>query len=400
MPTARRFQRGTVTPPAPAGMSYGVLSANAAHRTTDYAAGVRSCMYALHWNLWQPSSATRDNSYAAARKAEIDAYRGQGWLFGLDFGMHYGPTWVRSATGGTPTDQNGAHPSGNPVTDIVWNQACRDKAAAYIADAVSYIGLTGISYIKLSGTGSNGEAVMPKPVGSNGWWIGSAAPTAAATANPLPGWNPGTSGHTASAIYGWYANYYHHQLINTLLWEIDTIRAVGYSGPILVAVPGTGTNLWVYRHRIEDVSLAAASYDPFSTMNSGAVYQLTIPALAARSGVWIDCSSLADGSGSPKDNFPAAADLAIAYPPTAGSATENAMTNWSGARWQYYLATAVASPALPMAAESTGGNTTAQMTLANNLALAINARVLLWAFDNELYDGTHASISDYDAIIP
>jgi hypothetical protein len=370
-----------------------VLSAQASRRVSDYSAGVRSCLYTVRWNLWQPSSATRDDTYAAARKAEIDAYRNQGWKFGLDFGMHYGPTWVRSATGGTPTDQNGAHPSGNPVTDIVWNQACRDKAAVYIQDVLSYVGLTNIYYIKLSGTGSNGETVMPSPVGSNGWWLGSTAPTAAANTNPLPGWNPGTTGHTASAIQNWYENYYHAQLVDTLVWEIDTIRAAGYTGPILSAMPGTGANLWVYRNRIA-ANLTAQSYDGFSTMNSGAVYQLTIPALAAsgRSNLWVQCSSLADNSGNPADNQFTAADLDLPFPPAANSATENAMTKWSASRWQTNIAM---RHDLPMSGESTGGNSAADMAIAVNLAKICGFRTLFWAFDAELYNGTNATISDY-----
>lgn len=412
MPLARRLQAAARnTPGAPPGLVFGVLAAQETYRAADYTGGVRACLYALHWGSWYPSTnGTRDNTYATARKTEILNYINQGWQFGLDFGLHYAPGWCTSQTNGRPTDQNGQHPSSTTVADLVWNSTVRSQAASYIADVISYLNLTGnISYIAISGSGSAGEAVMPSPVGANGWWTGS--PTALATVpSGWSGWDPGTAlpaGKTTALLRTeWYEGWYHAQLVDYLTWFVTTVRATGYMNPILFKMPGTGTNLWVYRNRLAlSGSTDAASpplinrtYDGFSTMNSGAVYQLTIPAMAAigDDGIWVSCSSLADHSGTPDDNQWVSSDQSISYPPAANSGNETTMDNWSGSRWQKYFATRAG---LSMVGESTGGNDFAEMQTAVALARNTGLKVIFWAFDSELRDGSHATLAQYTSLM-
>jgi len=327
--------------------------------------------------------------------SKINAYRAQGYKIAISVGLQYPPAWVMNMPNGQHIDQFGGVSSG---VNFSFNQAVRTEASAYIHDVVSTIGQ--VDYYRV-GLSRAGEMQYPSAPNNNWWAFDSYAQGTASGlpsgvgVTPLPGWIPGSSTYngspvTQAQVTAWY-NWYYGALINAFAWEIDAHRAAGYSGTIQLVTPGTGAPPTLYKNRIA-ANLADVPYDSFHTMNIGQVWQRTFVDLASHlSNTILDISSVYDNSGSPRGNVCQTGDDALPM-----SSADQWVSKWSDARWLTYLAH---KQNLPVMGENPGDNTSADVPGIFALVNGCDLTGLMWAFDDQLYDGTHASINDYTAAI-
>jgi hypothetical protein len=380
---------GTTTPK----YEIGVLLADEQRIDTDKKAGVRLAVFELRWDKWQPSSGTggvgvTDAAYRAAMMTKADHYRAAGYKVALDLGLQHAPAWVLNMPNGQLRAQTGQL-SGS--ANYVFNAAVRDAAAGYMSDVIASMG--SIAYARI-GLSQAGETLYPEaPTGQ--WWgfddlaQGRAAGRPASIpAPPMPGWVPGTAtwnGQPVSQaqVQAWY-DWYLGASVDAHAWQIASLRRAGYNGELQLVMPGNGANYWVYTHRLSSL-LAEQSYDGFHTMNTAAVWPEFLSRLPDRRGLVVDVSSVADGGGGTTNAACTPADSTVDY------RTDRSVDNWSSVRWLSYLA---AKNGLPITGENPGNSSAATMSTAFSLMASCQLRGLMWAWDFQLYDGVHASVSD------
>lgn len=375
---------------------YGVLAADTSHLQTDTQAGIQLAQINVGWNEWEPTEGNFDQRYISQIASEVNSYQAADWEVVISIGLQFPPNWVLNLPNGQLEDQNGKL-SGTP--NYEFNQAIRTAAASFINNIVSALSKYNISYYRV-GLSDSGEMLMGPATNNDSWWAfdnlaqgkASGLPSGI-SASPLPGWVPGTSTYngqtiTSAQVQSWY-NWYLSTLENAETWEINTYRSAGYSGALQLVMPGDGATPTIYAKSIIG-DLASESFDPYYTMNTGAVWQDILGSLPLKNTV-IDISSVQDdGSSMAVDNCQAndaATSLSNADPWNNG---------WSSVRWLTYLAD---QHNLQVMGENPGSNSATDMINTFVLAKSCKLIALQWAFDDQLYDGTDASISDYAAQI-
>jgi len=376
-------------PSTSADPQYGVLIANPVYRASDYSAGARLAMVSLDWSQWEPSNGSFSDSYIAQEASIVAGYRNAGFTIGINLGLNHAPAWALALPEGQLVDQLG-HSSG--TINLEFSQSARLATQAYIDNVQASVG--SVSYYTISFSNSS-EAVYPS-TSANQWWAFDAAAQgdtsglpAGTAPSPMPGWVPGSTTWDGSAVtvpevQSWF-NWYEGALASALGWEMSTIRAAGFAGNFQLQLAGDGANPWVYTNRIA-ADLAPESYDPYFTLNGGAVYQVLLDDMPSLSGVVIDVTSVGDGSGTPADNLCTAADSSVNWQ------TDSQVDDWSSIRWLAYLA---GQHGLPVIGESTGQNSASQMALDFSLVHGCDLIGLMWAFDSQLYGGKYATVADY-----
>jgi len=369
---------------------FGVLEADPRYLGADARAGIRLATLNINWSNWEPSPASDDENYIAQQVAAIKTYRGAGWKIAVDIGLQEPPQWVLNLADGQLQDQSGAL---SGTADYEFSRAVRDAAQAYIASVVHTLGA--IDYYRI-GLSPFGEMIYPEAP-NNEWWAFS--PTAQGTSpglpdgvasSPMPGWVPGASTWqgkqvTPAQVQSWY-DWYLGALTNAHAWEIDAFRGAGYSGQLQLVMPGDGAKPAVYSARIV-ANLAEEPYDTFHTMNTGAVWWSVLDHLPLTSTV-VDISSVGDGSGT---HGCQATDASVNYltaPDTIGA--------WSDTRWLTYLAHLHGLAAM---GENPGNTVASQLPTVMGLVQSCNLIALQWAWDYQLRDGVHATITDYASAI-
>jgi hypothetical protein len=368
--------------------AYGVLIANPTYQSPDFHAGVRLAVISLSWSQWEPTAGSFSPSYLAQEAKIVAGYRNAGFTVGVNLGLNYAPAWVMAMPAAHLVDQRGAL---SATANFEFNDGVRKAANVYINGVVNVLGP--VSYYTI-GTSDRSEALYPT-TSSGQWWAFDANAqgkanglTTGQVPTPLPGWVPGASTYqgqtlTTAQVQGWY-DWYQNGLISSLAWEMRTLRSAGFTGSFQLQLVGDGANPWVYSHRVA-AYLAPQTYDAYSTLNAGAVYQAMLSRLPDLTGLVVDVTSVGDMSGSPADNSCLSSDSGV-------SMSDAQVNKWSSIRWLTYLA---GQHGLPVIGESTGQNSAAQMTHDIALMTACGLIGLQWAFDAQLYDGVHASIADY-----
>jgi hypothetical protein len=250
------------------------------------------------------------------------------------------------------------------------------------------------------GLDENGEMSYPTTT-SNQWWAFDAAAqgndpsNAAYSADPMGTWVPGTNTYQgqpvttaqAQSFYNWYEGALESAEVATAL----AMRADGFTGQIQLVMPGDGSEPTVVTTRIA-ADLAPGSYDSYFTMNTGSNWQaiLSDPAMKAVGNLVVDVSSVGDDSApatdrcSPNDsNVP----LDQADPWVSG---------WSDTRWLAYLAK---TNGYAVMGENPGNTDEADLPMILGLVQSCGLVALQWAWDDQLYDGVHVSLAQYQAAI-
>jgi hypothetical protein len=367
------------------GPVYGVLEADPRYLASDYQAGIRLAIVQPQWDAWEPRPGAFDRRYRAQEIAAVQAYRSAGYEVGVDIGLQSPPAWLLQRPGAQLVDQFG-NQSG--TANFEFDQSVRVAAAAYIRVVVDSLGPVKYYRVGLSGSG---EALYPEAPGDNWWAFDPRAQGAqgglppGVPAVPLPAWVPGDALYhgrsvTQVQVRSWY-RWYFGASVNAHAWEIRAYRAAGYTGMLQLVMPGYGTGPSVYRARMR-ADLAPVTYDPFDTMNTGAVWFKFLAELPDLHGLVVDISSVGDGSGIPANN--------TCQPGDDSEPLDSVRARfWSDTRWLTYLAH---SHGLQVMGENPGNTRPAQLPEILELARSCGLIALQWAWDYQLHSRTYASL--------
>ena len=367
---------------------FGVLKANPEHLDSDRSAGVNMVEIGVRWDKYEPHRGTFDAQYRKSIMDRIEQYRRAGFRISVATATQYTPAWIVAdkslqVKSQFPDDYSG-------MANLFFDQSVRDEAERFIADVVQHAGP--VDYYRI-GLSHNGEMVLP--VASRGqWWAmdpkaqGDIPGRPSSISDPpYKHWYPGQplNGHpsTRAELEKWW-NWYFSALVDAHDWEAAAIRRAGFKGQLQYVIPGPG----VRPTNLEDAFRRGLTFDPADTyhlVNVGAAWYLLLERLHDRNAL-VDISSVYDTSGSPRGNHCSAADKSIDY------LHDPSVMSWSSTRWLSFLAR---KNGFKTIGENPGSDSAQAMEGALKLAQSCDLQGLQWAFDDELYDGKHASIADY-----
>lgn len=411
------------TPTQPAPMVFGVLGARChADRVAALdQAGVAVVELSMGWDRYEPAPGHIDAKYVAEVRGQIDACRKAGLGIVLAPGLNYPPAWVRELPGGTQRNSSGAEPDDGGA-DLVFSASVRAAAHRYLAQVTTDIGFEGVVAIRVGTTGS-GELGYPDPVsgGAQGYWaFGEAAQSGVGIAqgmrpSPLPGWAPGSprwAGKpvTPTLVDAWWT-WYTRSAVDALVWQIQTLRELGFSRPVHVPVAGRGV---LPTDRAEAVAgRLDGRADPDGALGRGLDYPAQFAVLAGLKNVAVDFTGLDDitavrarAKESAQDRCQPGDDDGWRVSPDVRS--------WSSQRFTSAVARQVGlglvgenpgSPDLPHTGGAPGSDSiTAQLQRAPDYAAECGMTMFLFAFEDELFGGrpshpSAVSIDDYAARI-
>lgn len=386
----------TVTP----SYTFGTLLSDDKNATQLYAAGVRVVHLELGWDAYEPREGAFNAAYATAAAQKLKVFRDAGLQVVLGVGLQYPPAWIYTYPNSRYVDQVG-HTAG--AVNLTFNQALRQRAAAYIARVHQDLGLNNFVAVRI-GSGGLIEAMYPSENeggGTNSYWAfdvnaqGGTGRPASIAANPYPGWQPGQTSYqgqpfTVAQVQIWY-DWYLGAMVDGINWQLGVYQQLGYTGDRQVLLPGLGS-------RPDEYGSAIAHYlngtgDTMQTMGRAAVWNKVIAGLTNRQKVVIYISSLADGSGG--NNVCSSADMAVRE-------DDPQVDTWSAARWISYNANRYG---LQKNGENPGSVDTKAYGLSMLQAAVLQMRAcglqgMMWAHEANLYDNTSGiTVADYAAAI-
>lgn len=365
----------------------GVLKANPIHASTDLQAGVNLVEIGIRWDEYEPKRGIFDATYRQQILDRIEVYRRAGMKISLATATQYTPAWIKADPSMQSHSQFPGDTSG--MANLFFDQQVRDLAEEFIADVVHHAGPVDFYRVGLS---HHGEIVMP--VASRGqWWAMDPKaqgdiPGRPSSIPPPPfrHWYPGQPlngrAATVAELRQWWL-WYLHALVDAHDWEASAIRRAGFRGPLQYVIPGPGVRPLALKHALQN-GLASDPQDAFHQVNVGTAWYLLIPQLKDRN-AFIDISSVYDHSGTPRGNACQTGDLSVDY------LHDPAVNSWSSTRW---LALLAKRNGFRTIGENPGQDSAEVMSKSFALAQSCGLTGLQWAFDDELYDGQHASIED------
>lgn len=379
-------------PAAP--MTFGVLGSSCApdRLARLRAAGVTVVELPLAWDRYEPAQGQVDASYVAQSRARLAACRNAGLQVVLSPGLQYPPAWVRELPGGTLTGSAGGRPAG---VDLVFSAAVRDATSAYLGRLAADVGFDGVAAVRV-GTTRTGEVGYPGPRagGHAGEYWASGAPVQHGRA---PG--HATTAAEADAWFTWYVG----SLTTALAWQIDRLRALGFTGRVHLPVAGRGV---LPADRAAAVAgLLDGRNDPEGALERGLDYPAIFAALAARDDadrIDVDFTGLDDVSAVRAR----ALDQDACRVGDEHAVLEGAdVADWS---WQrvtsalarrYGLGLVGENPG-PPDAPHTGGAADSdsladQLVRAPAYAAGCGMTTFLFAFEDDLFDGVSPDLDDY-----
>lgn len=346
----------------------------------------------LGWDAYEPSDGTFSSSYATAMRERVRDMKAAGLKVVLGAGLQYPPSWAYSVPGSRYVNQFGRS-SGE--LNLTFNAALRERASRYLAQIDKDLGLENFWAVRV-GAGGNIETLYPAHdadgTNRNAYWAFDAA---AQATSPFPGWRPGDRSWngvamTTADVRRWY-EWYVGSLADTVEWQLQTYRALGFEGHLHVLMPGQGT-------RPLDLERAMGAYldgtgDGSHTTSRGAAWHRVLEHIEDRRGVVAYVSSMADGSG--WDDLCRSTDSG-----TALSASEISL--WSATRWISFLADRYGLPKNgenPGRADTSAYGTTMMERAAAQMA-SCGFQGMMWAHESQLFtEGSGVTLEDYRRII-
>ncbi|MDH6137101.1 hypothetical protein P3T37_006533 [Kitasatospora sp. MAA4] len=400
---------GSATNPGEPGNSrylFGTLQSDPENAARERNAGISLASLAISWKRYEPAPGAFDTDYVSTLRQQITAFRKAGLQLELDPGLASPPDWLLNLPGARYVDQYGD--SVPDCANLVFSQDVRAHAQTYLARVAEDLDLSAFRAIRI-GTDDSGEFSYPKGSRAghtNTYWAydvnaqGAGAQLPPSTPpNPYPGWKPGAAQYqgqefTQAQVTTWY-DWYLAALSGAVNWQLSTLRTVGFQGLLRVLVPGTG-----YHPRELQGELNAhldGSVEPTLTAQ-GVGFYLTLAQLTHLPGVQIVSTALVDGTGTPPNNACEPDDTTVdTHSPQA---TE--VYSWSSTRW---VTRAARQDGFTLLGGESAGN---QISPYHPGVIADAARQmahcglsdLMWAFDDDLYNGTPgSSLADYTAVI-
>ena len=380
--------------------AFGTLQTAAATAPAESSVGVKVAELTVGWDLYEPQEGVFNTAYAAQMKQQLQAFQAAGMQVVLGLALHYPPAWVFSYPNSRYVDQFGGT---TDEVNLVFNQTLREKAQAFIARVNEDLGLNSFWAVRIT-SGGDAEVLFPAETADgthgNDYWAydanaqGGVDRPGTIPAPPLPGWRPGATTCNGQPVavaqvqqwYDWYVG----ALVDSVNWQIQTYRSLGYSGFLQILTPGLGV-------RPSDYANSTNAYlngegDSNDTMGRGAAWYMVYPAIADRTNVVAYISSIADGSG--ENDVCQASDQSV-------SLNDPVVNNWSAVRWISYLADKYG---LPKNGENpdagVAGYGTAMMQAAVRQMQACGLQGMIWAFDSNLWNNTaDTSLASYVAVI-
>jgi hypothetical protein len=338
--------------PAPV-LEGGTLVTLPAHAATEVRAGVRHAMQEVVWARFDPAQVER----------EFRALTAAGKWVTLGTGIHYRPEWAA----GEYVDQAGRIDRG---LDLVSDPAAREWVAGYYGQLAKVIDFGQLYAVRLtSGAHAGGEMLYPDRWGFY-WAYGRRAQTGC----PLPGWRPGQRALPIDVAH--WLDWYLTRLADTISFQRSVLDGLGFRGQYQIVTPGSGTRP---SGVIRDIESRLTAATPTSV---GAVWHWFY-GLIDRHRACVYVSSVADGSGGND----------LGQPSDAGRRLDDpALDAWSSVRWQARIAHEYG---MPVSGENTGYGEadhdfyrTRMPEVAVAQARSCGLRVLYWAHDERLWDGT------------
>lgn len=376
---------------------FGTLQTDPGRARAEHRHGVRVAHLQVHWDRFEPADGVYDRGYADEVAAELREFRAAGARVEVSLGLQHPPDWVfEKHASAAFADQYGNRSA--EVPNLVFSRALREEAARYAARVAEELGPDAFWAVRV-GVSETGEFTYPgSPEGAEGasYWAfddaaqgRSAGLPAGVRATPLPGWRPGDAAYrgvpVTSAQVATWDDWYLASLADAVNWQVRLYRSLGFDGVVKVLVPGSGyypaDRAAAVRSRL-DGSVAPA------LLARGAGFFRTVGLVRKDGEVHIVPTSVVDGTGEPRNNgcAPDDARIDVQAPPSAVPRT------WSSVRWVTAIA---AREGFPVSGESAGPHVAPYhpgvMEEAARQTRSCRLEGLMWAFDENLYDGTPGS---------
>ncbi|MCT4354019.1 beta-galactosidase [Streptomyces sp. Je 1-79] len=389
---------------------FGTLQTESEEARAEYKNGLRVAHLQIDWDRFEPEQDVFDEAYVDEIKDRIESFHDAGLRIEAGLGLHHPPDWLAKAyPWAVYVNQFGEHSAWTP--NIVFSHSVRFEAEQYLTEVKHRIGLEDFWALRI-GVNESGEFSYPTPVSQEReqgeYWAfdDNAQSTSPDTdrpvsvaQNPYPGWRPGDRTYRGEAFTeqqarAWY-DWYLASLADAVNWQIGVYTALGHTGQLKVLIPGTG-------HLPADQQAAVAARlgatDSARLVGRGVAFFETIGMIQHQSNVVLVSTALVDGTGKPRDNECRPGDAAV----DVRAPDERTVRDWSSTRWVTAVARAEGFDRL--SGESAGPQVAAYhpgvMDTAARQMASCGLEGLMWAFDQNLYDGTPgSSLADYAAMI-
>ncbi|MBA3236412.1 MAG: hypothetical protein H0T59_10550 [Chloroflexi bacterium] len=371
---------------------FGTLLSSRSRAATLYDAGVRVVHLELGWDSYEPVKGVFSSSYAAAMKQRVLDMRAAGMKVVLGAGLQYPPAWAFAYKNSRYVNQFGGT---SRELNLTFNARLRARAARYLARIDADLGLENFWAVRV-GAGGNVETLYPSHnadgIHNGAYWAYD--PNARAT-SPYPGWKPGQRTYRGSAMrradvrtwYEWYVG----ELAESVEWQLDAYRGLGFTGQLHLLMPGQGTRPLDHKKAI--AAFLDGTGDSNRTLGRGAAWHRLLANIGDKRNLVPYVASLADGSGWDDVCEPSDRDVALTSP---------AIGRWSAARWVSYLADRYG---LAKNGENPGrGDTNAyglgMMKRAAAQMSACGLQGMMWAHESQLFKtDSGVTVGDYASVI-
>ncbi|MFC9388753.1 hypothetical protein DEJ44_02120 [Streptomyces venezuelae] len=368
---------------------YGTLQTDPDRARTEYEHGIRVAHLQIDWGSFEPEQGVYDEEYAREVRDRLDEFAAAGLRVEAGLGLNHPPSWLPDAfPESVYVNQFGERSTSTP--NIVFSEPVREHIAEYARAVDRLIGLDRFWAVRV-GVNENGEFSYPTPLSESGgpgeFW---AYDSHAQESSPYPGWRPGERTYhgrpfTREEVRRWY-EWYAGALAGAVNWQLGLYDSLGYEGALKILVPGAGFYPSDLAAAVDDRLVDTPS---IRLVARGVGFFLTLPLVEHRDTVRIVTTALVDGTGEPRDNGCSAADARtdLAAPDDA------TVRDWSSARWVVAVARSAGFDRLT--GESAGPQVSPYRPGVTETAYRQMASCglegLMWAFDEQLYDGTPGS---------
>jgi hypothetical protein len=243
------------------------------------------------------------------------------------------------------------------------------------------IGPQNVDAVRIGGLHEYGEVLYPQEPGYRYLAYSPSAMrgTSLIPANPVPNWRPGQASPNGEARTFW--NWYSDSLAAFCNFQVRAVRNAGFGGDVQWELPGNGARPpWVSDLIASNLDLSSTYPNDYHISGGGADWVRIIDAIQTKDSRTVITQTGINDS-------------------TAYNASEQGTNvyDWSAAHWVASLADKYG---LRKSAENDSGHVDlAGMQMAFKKMNEYGYEKLMWAFDNWLHDGGHATISQYGQLI-
>jgi hypothetical protein len=229
---------------------FALIGNDGEHLEQERRAGIEAKVLALSWRDFYLAEGEVNTRYVEHKREELRDLRDKGFEIILASNFHDTPPWVHENYEHTYyVNQFGerwtginfyqGQPRDNGDANLVFNHRLRGLVGAYMKDVFREFG-TDFWAVRLGG-GVAGEVTYPHARfggRSNLYWAYDDNAQRRAADAGVGGWRPGAP--SQKGLAGRFLNWYLNSLVGFQNWQVDMVRAAGYSGRIIMLYPGWG----------------------------------------------------------------------------------------------------------------------------------------------------------------